>query len=228
MEPGVAHYETQLIYAWAKHAGMESLSYFPQGFGWVSSWLLMLPATMKYLFVASSFLLLLGLIVRRSLAGMGWALILLGSPLVTALLFWFFTAPDPRFLGAVNILYFVWSLILLQHSKFSVVFRGKAKQYIEGVTWMAVLSVSLFLFFRWSVIQPRTSLGWGPLPASETVLESNRSGLSAFVPSFTGQCWNSELPCAVLLHGGLRLEQIAGSNLNGSFILNRRIFLLEK
>jgi hypothetical protein len=228
VEPGVAHYETQLIYAWAKRASVESLSYFPQGFEWVRSWLLMLPPTMKCLFVASSLLLLLALILRRTFAGMQGSLILLGSPVITALLFWFFTAPDPRFLGAVNILYFVWSLLLLQQSKFSDVFRGKAKQHIEGLTRLVVLSVSLFLFVRWSVVQPLTSLGWRPLPASETILQSNRSGFSAFVPSSTGQCWNSELPCAVLLHDGLRLEQLAGPNLNGGFLFDRKFFLLEK
>jgi hypothetical protein len=129
--------------------------------------------------------------------------LLLAVPLLGALGFWFFSAPDPRFLGAIVVLCFAWSLWLFCKA---VVCGGQQGSYRARVqitlNYLAVMG-ALALFVRWSLAGLVPQPGWGPLPVAETAPEANRSGLQAFVPTNGSQCWNSALPCAVLLHGGL-------------------------
>jgi hypothetical protein len=204
VEPGVAQYESQLIYAWARKPGITSASELPAGYGWFVPWLAAIPATLKYLFLASSLLCVAALIWRRLYAESSVKQdLLLAIPLLGALGFWFFSAPDPRFLGAIVVLYFAWSLLLFCKA---VVCGGQQGSYSARVqttlNYVAVMG-ALALFVRWSLAGLAPQPGWGPLPVAQTAPEANRSGLQAFVPTNGSQCWNSALPCAVLLHGGL-------------------------
>jgi hypothetical protein len=206
VEPGVAQNESQLIYAWAKQPGITSAIEVPAGYGWLLPWLLALPTTLKFLFLASSLQFVAALIVRRVHAvGLGKQDLLVAAPIFGALVFWFFSAPDPRFLGANVVLYFAWSLwfFCTSFAEHPLLSRSTSVTAQTAFNRLTVICAGL-LFVRWSLagLLP-LPVGWATLPVTETSIQANRSGLKAFVPTNGTQCWNSDLPCAVLLHGGL-------------------------
>lgn len=208
---GVANNESQLIYAWAKQPGISLVSDVPAGYGWIGPWLGALPQTMKYLFVASSILLLFALIQRRITAisdvNNTW---LMGIPIATSLVFWFFTAPDPRFLGAVVVLYFAWAFYLFSHSAVNLANRYGVSLITSGRTTIhvVVVAVMVALFARWSLSGVSALQGWGSLPTAHRELRENPLGYKAFVPTAGTLCWDSELPCTFMLDDGLERKRI--------------------
>jgi hypothetical protein len=209
---GVATNESQLIYAWAKQPGISLVGDVPAGFGWVSTWVQALPQTLKYLFVASTLSLVLALILRRtsraSALNKTW---LLGVPLSAALIFWFFTAPDPRFLGAIVVLYFAWSLYI-----FSGLFKNLAQRYADSLVKASRTAIHLLviigmvaLFARWSLSGISGLQGWGSLPNPNRELKVNPLGYKAFVPTTDTLCWDSELPCTFMLDDGLQRKPLS-------------------
>jgi hypothetical protein len=209
---GVVNNESQLIYAWARQPGISLISDVPAGLGWVAAWLLALPQTIKYLFVTSSLLVVLALILhsvsRVSRPNKVWRLAI---PIVAALLFWFFTAPDPRFLGAMVVLYFAWSLYVFFIPLKSVLRQDGviAFKVSRAVINLVVIVGMVTLFVRWSLLNVPTAQGWGSLPDSAREIQVNRSGYKAFVPTTDTQCWDSELPCTVMLDDGLQRRPLS-------------------
>ena len=209
---GVASNESQLIYAWAKQPGISLVGDVPAGFGWVGAWVQALPQTLKYLFVVSTLSLVLALILRRtsraSALNKTW---LLGVPLSVALIFWFFTAPDPRFLGAIVVLYFAWSLY-----NFSDLLKNLAQRYAGSLLKVSRTAIHLLviigmvaLFARWSLSGISGLQGWGSLPNPNRELKVNPLGYKAFVPTTDTLCWDSELPCTFMLDDGLQRKPLS-------------------
>ena len=209
---GIASNESQLIYAWAKQPGVSLVSDVPAGFGWVGTWLLALPQTLKYLFVTGSVLLLFSLALRRvpkdGRPNKAW---LLGIPIAAAVVFWFFTAPDPRFLGAIVVLYFAWSLYVVSMSVNYLAYQylGNVRKTCSAVINIFVMLGMVVFFVRWSLLTVSPLYGWSPLPAPERSIQVNRSGYKAFVPNFGTQCWGSEIPCTLMLDDGLRQKPLS-------------------
>jgi hypothetical protein len=209
---GVVSNESQLIYAWAKQPGISLVSDVPPGFGWVGAWLLALPQTMKYLFGTSSLLVLLALLTRCMLISKrlseGWPL---GIPLITALVFWFFTAPDPRFLGAIVVLYFAWSLYIFL-SPLNMLAHRYAKNSLSlcrAAIHLVVTAGMVVLFARWSLLDTPAIQGWASLPFSKREVQVNPLGYKAFIPTTDTLCWESELPCTVMLDDGLQRKPLS-------------------
>ena len=209
---GVASNESQLIYAWAKQPGISLVGDVPAGFGWVSTWVQALPQTLKYLFVVSTLSLVLALILRRtsraSALNKTW---LLGVPLSAALIFWFFTAPDPRFLGAIVVLYFAWSLYI-----FSGLLKNLAQRYADSLIKASRTAIHLLviigmvaLFARWSLSGISGLQGWSSLPNSNREVKVNPFGYKAYVPTTDTLCWDSELPCTFMLDDGLQRKPLS-------------------
>jgi hypothetical protein len=209
---GIASNESQLIYAWAKQPGVSLVSDVPAGFGWVGAWLFALPKTLKYLFVTSSVLLLFSLTLCRlpKVDGPNKAW-LLGIPIGAAVVFWFFTAPDPRFLGAIVVLYFAWSLYM-----FATIIRHLAHRYMVNTLKVGRLLIHTFviigmvsLFVRWSLSETSAHLRWGAMPTPKREVQVNRFDYKAFVATTDTLCWNSELPCTFMLDDGLQRRPLS-------------------
>ena len=209
---GVASNESQLIYAWAKQPGISLVGDVPAGFGWVGAWVQALPQTLKYLFVVSTLSLVLALILRRtsraSALNKTW---LLGVPLSAVLIFWFFTAPDPRFLGAIVVLYFAWSLYI-----FSGLLKNLAQRYADSLIKASRTAIHLLviigmvaLFARWSLSGISGLQGWSSLPNSNREVKVNPFGYKAYVPTTDTLCWDSELPCTFMLDDGLQRKPLS-------------------
>jgi hypothetical protein len=178
----------------------------------VGTWLLALPQTLKYLFVTGSVLLLFSLALRRvpkdGRPNKAW---LLGIPIAVAVVFWFFTAPDPRFLGAIVVLYFAWSLYVVSMSVNYLAYQylGNVRKTCSAVINIFVMLGMVVFFVRWSLLTVSPLYGWSPLPAPERSIQVNRSGYKAFVPNFGTQCWGSEIPCTLMLDDGLRQKPLS-------------------
>lgn len=211
VEFGVAQNESQLIYAWAKRPGVSSPSELASGFGWVGDWFAALPPAFVVLFAVSCLMLII-VAIHRSFSSKIFdrGELFIGLPLASALIFWFLSAPDIRFLGAVLILFFTWSFWLVART--IEFFDGQKNYLIQPITqralYCAATAVVLGLFVRWSLIGKSAVYGWMPLPNVISEVHSNRSKLSAFVPTGGAQCWDSILPCTPLLHDGLRQEPL--------------------
>jgi hypothetical protein len=208
VEFGVAQNESELIYAWAKQPGIASPSEMKDGYAWFAQWFAALPRSILFLFAMSSGLCLLAGALflkfgrQSSDARQNYLLI----PIFAALLFWFFTAPDVRFLGAILVLYFAAATSLLLGrldgpSAYAIWFtRLSTLRVLAICVGVAVLGC----FLRWSVLGAKVINGWQEIPSSSVATQVNRSGLKGDVPLTDGQCWNAALPCAVLLHDSLR------------------------
>jgi hypothetical protein len=223
----VADNESQLIYAWAKQPGIAVASDLPAGFGWFEAWFLAFPPTLKYLLAVGTLLVLLTFAWRRMfVAGAIGKKLCLGIPLVAAFIFWFFTAPDPRFLGATIVLYFVWSLFVFGSSVAGIVHPDVKNLNIgrAAINGLVLLGM-VVLFVRWSLLGVSAPFGWAHLPVPEREVQVNRSGYKAFVPSKGAQCWDTELPCAVMLDDGLR--QLPVSNFMGWLGIQTQRFSLS-
>jgi len=208
---GVASNESELIYAWAKQPGISLVSDVPAGFGWVGAWVLALPQTIKYLFAASTLLVALALILRSmstySSQSKAWPL---GVPIIVAMVFWFFTAPDPRFLGAMIVLYFAWALYIFSTLVKQIVFWRPSHALKVGrvVIHLFVIAGMATLFVRWSLPSVSALQGWVSLPSSIREVQVNPLGYKAFVPTIDTLCWASELPCTLMLDDGLQRKPL--------------------
>jgi hypothetical protein len=208
---GVASNESELIYAWAKQPGISLVSDVPAGFGWVEPWVLALPQTIKYLFVASTLLVALALILSRiftaSSQSKAWPL---GIPIIIATVFWFFTAPDPRFLGAMSVLYFSWALYIFLTQLDNIAFWRASSELKVGraAIHLVVIAGMVTLFVRWSLPSVSAAQGWVSLPTSKREVQVNPLGYKAFVPTIDTLCWDSELPCTLMLDDGLQRKPL--------------------
>ena len=212
VEVGVAQNESQLIYAWAKQPGVNLAHEVGTGFGWLPHWLNSVPKTIVFLFVTSTLLLLIAsfkpFIVKKELEARKAHLLLV--PIILSLLFWFFTAPDIRFLGAIPVLYFVLSVwCFIQKSRlYECLLSAPANSIKLRTSYGIVLIFGVFFFIKWSVLDLKAWSGWQPVPTVSLQQKTSRAGVVGAEPTQGAQCWNSQLPCAVLFHDSLRTEKI--------------------
>jgi len=216
VELGVAQYETALIYAWAKQPGIQLASELPAGFGWIPDWWATVPLSQRMLFIASTVVTVScfcwGRYDKRPHRPTQFKYLFL--PILSGLVFWFFTAPDIRFLGALGILFAIWAawygVLTIGWDRFDSHSSKNAR--LRKLFTVFGVFVGASLFIRWSAYPAHLFSGWRPIPSASVQKYQTRSGLDVFVPALGGQCWDSALPCAVILHDSLRRESIASEN----------------
>jgi hypothetical protein len=118
-------------------------------------------------------------------------------PAVCGLLFWFFTAPSPRFLGA-SLFIFATGLIVTVIPAFSPSLQRLATFFL--IFYCAMLIFAAVHFTGWFV--ERLS----PVPEAELVSRKSAGGLVVHVPRSGDQCWDAPLPCAPRFDPRLRLR----------------------
>lgn len=212
VDAGMAQNESNLIYAWAKQPGVTSPGEVNSSFSWFPAWFAGLPSTVWFMFVSGT-----GMLLTVCLVSLKYKqsteiknIRLLGIPILMGLSFWFFTAPDVRFLGAVITLYFVWALMMMTVCVRPII-ESTQRQYFLSSRFIIIAAVflTLTLFIRWSIVDVLPSVGWEPVPLAEVEVQVNRTGAAVFVPKGSAQCWSASLPCAVVLHDGLKSNAFA-------------------
>jgi hypothetical protein len=201
------------VYSWARQPGAE-WHVVLGNWGWLELWLSReLTDRIGFVFplAASIVSTILALTLRRSIrrktpaASQKAGLIVL-IPVVVAVVFWFFTAPDPRF-GRV----FFWilsmsaTLLLLRTLEVTM---APAQFRVALAALTAVVNAP---FFYHVLLNSRDGLelpSWsGPPPVTKPLVTAAQtlSGLVIYVPE-QERCWDSQLPCAPYFNPNLALR----------------------
>ena len=121
-----------------------------------------------------------------------WAILL---PVVIGLIYWFFTAPGPRFAHAL-----FWCLSLSS----ALLFLCAVQPLLKKRAWVVVMCVVFImanLHFIGAAVQRRNTIkevsssGWHPIKTIPLIQKKTVSGLVVFTPEQGNQCWDSPLPC---------------------------------
>ena len=135
---------------------------------------------------------------------------LLMCPFFCALVFWFFSAPDVRFLGRLLELMFalsIWSMVC----SLDRLARSASAEWIPRFSLTRKMPlrfdftgflVCLMLIFCFR-LSPVPRLTWPTLPDPTTSLVTSVSGVAVYVPS-DGSCWFSMLPCSLSVDPALQ------------------------
>jgi hypothetical protein len=145
-------------------------------------------------------------------------------PPVVSLVFWFVSAPDPRFSGALFWIVAAGALALaLDEISHFYNFNDHARIF-GGY----LLCVIVFLYISpirnplWIIVSEQYADGLHPIPTVEYETLTTESGLMIHVPVGKDQyhCWNAPLPCAPDLRSTLRLRR--PGDLSKGFILEKK------
>ncbi len=168
---------------------------------WIQTWI---PRTIRHPAVqAPLFLAVLALVARmivRPTQEPGRAFLLRGFVLVAigSLGFWFFTAPDPRFLGAI-----IWILAI---SLTALAFPPRAARARIGVLilfWLMPIYGLILVGYDMVRVPPGHLMQ--PVPNVPMRTRQTTSGLIVLVPVTGNQCWDAPLPCTPYFRPQLRL-----------------------
>jgi hypothetical protein len=211
VHPGVASFESELIYAWARQPGISLSTEMPIGFAWIPRWFGALPTSVVVQFIVFTIMATLNLLRHfRTLDRPGsHRTSLLYFPLFISIVFWFFTAPDPRFLGAVLILGCAFSTWHFMASSNLAIIRNVLDFSIpHRLSAIALSMLIIFLLMRLQVFDGRTPHEWATIPRSDVIEEVTKSGLEIYTPREGAQCWDAPLPCAVAVHPDLKKKSL--------------------
>ena len=139
-------------------------------------------------------------------------------PFFCALVFWFFSAPDVRFLGRLLELMFalsIWSMVC----SLDRLWRSTGNHWIQRFSLtrkmplrfdFTTFLVCLMLIFCIRLF-PIPSFAWPTLPEATTSLVTSVSGVAVHVPS-DGSCWVNMLPCSPSADPSLQYREPLGED----------------
>lgn len=127
------------------------------------------------------------------------------TPLIISLVFWFFTAPDPRFGNA--------TFALLAVSSIALFFEKIQKNLKSNMVFAGILTLFIFSnlnIARWILSNSWTFYiisrdGWQPVKQVSLETKVTVSGLIVYIPVSGDQCWDAPLPCTPYFNDSLRL-----------------------
>lgn len=196
MPPEIGQQELAWIRAWARQPnvlGDDQFYSMPMlDERWLRAWVLRTLTTTPNLFdvtlplVIVASMIIYQLLQRRN--GSRYWLVMV--PLIIACLFWWFTAPDPRFAGAI-----FWGM---GASSVSAVFTMPTLSHIQrGSIALAIAIVcAILLPVQYRLVLPADETGFYTVPTPELGIIVSTYGATYHYPTNTDQCWDVPLPCA--------------------------------
>ncbi len=146
-------------------------------------------------------------------------------PLVGSVVFWFLTAPDLRFLGAVLPLFLATGLWLAIRQIQLTQFGQKLDSYtLPKGAEVAIACSLLVLSTKLMGIRAISLEGWQPIPQVNAELRRTDSGFYIFVPGDGGFCWDHPLPCAPIFHPNLRFKDAPWTIVGTNIEIERKYF----
>jgi len=146
-----------------------------------------------------------------------WRYILFILPGVLSLVFWFLTAPDPRFAGASFWYLGTGTLALGYQSLNPSSFRKAAL-----ITLLVIVSTSLLLIYRGKSkgYLPGTisEAGFYRIPSVKLQTFITNSGLAIYTPKEGDYCWDAPLPATPYPNPNLRLRE--AGNISKGFMFS--------
>jgi hypothetical protein len=209
----LVQFEVNLIYSWGRQPGEMVADQVLGQWNWIPSWLETISLVEKLLFGLATILMILNLVAGLSqkdrASTKAYPYLILYLPIWSAFLFWFLTAPDPRFLGAVPALYIGLSL-WISNGLFIKKYIIKSSRYNFSspyLYWFAALLICL-LSLKLTGLRSLSLEGWTPIPHHSTHIEKTLTDLPVNVSTENGQCWDAPLPCASIFNGNLHADPL--------------------
>jgi hypothetical protein len=210
---GVANYESKLIYSWARAPGVLNPDQVLDNWAWFVPWFNRLPFYFTTSICMATGLALWAIAYMKTEAHKKdlfhlKPLTTLFVPIFLSFVFWFLTAPDPRFLGSVFILFIVTTSWIISQilgvslRRYAVLTHTFAKKIVVVV---AVCGIGLCALKIMGVQSLRLD-GWAPIQVARVERMNTLSGLEVSVAIESGQCWNENLPCTPQFNENLKLK----------------------
>ena len=165
-----------------------------------------LPRLAWLFFYTSVFLItvdLLLLIIVKRRRKILWGYILY-TPLLATVAFWFFTAPDFRFLGAIPVLLVGLPLFLICQKLDSMqcALSRFLRSKISHLSYVAPI-IATFILVYFVGVRSITFKMPALLPVASTNVKTSNFGVRVFEAT-DGLCWDSGVPCTPFLSMGLK------------------------
>ena len=196
------------IWGWARLPVYQSWKIIGS-WNWLPGWLVRMAdrpdivAPLGLIFVCLLFWIFAG---KRSLPpgdlSSGYLNALLGVGL-TSLAYWFWNAPDPRFLGASLWVIVLWAVGTTVYSS-PPEKLPKISRVIVFLFWASV--VACFVRNGLALTISTGDKFAQPIPKSVLTSQSTRSGLVVYTPVPGDYCWDGKLPCTPFFRPQLRLR----------------------
>jgi hypothetical protein len=210
----IAIFETDFIFSWARIPSVEFFNQTALVEGWFVAWLTKLSPLIKLMFTVSILLMLINGI--RLLKGKGVnrnsVEYLLYLPVLFGLFFWFVTAPDVRFLGAVLVLFFGLSVYLILQNQTRITALGLKIQQSLSIRHVElfVFTIVVLISLRYLGMSSLSMNGWSEVTKIKTETSQTQTGRSINIPANGNQCWDSALPCASIFNDRLDFNKSRG------------------
>ena len=204
--------EANLIYGWARQPTLH-WSEVLGSWSWFKPWVLRVSTILTgVVFPFAAFLMMFivnvatVVFLRWKRARQSYLQWLILVPLISALAFWFFTAPDPRF-ATVPILLMPVAMIIL----FLFLLRNRINAKAFKVITLAMFLVGDIHFLGYAAknrsnIQNISTNGWHDVKKVPLDTKVTASGLHVFTPIAGDQCWDAPLPCTPYFNEDLSLR----------------------
>jgi hypothetical protein len=220
----------RIIKGWARMPGGTHWRTAVEGWTWILPWLRRLvgswrniietvvPLTLSFLTLSCACFWFL---TRRRWWTVSWWRYLILLPWVGGLLFWFFTAPDPRYSGSMSWI-LAAGLVTLAANNFAQ--RGMRRALRFGTVICLAVSVSLVMKGTLPLQGPGPDKGFHPAPNPVLKDYYTKSGLKLSVPSGT-TVWYGPLVYTPWPDSKLRLREV--SNLASGFATEKGGLILD-
>lgn len=213
-------YDYLAIYDFARLPGKGDFHATLETWDWVRPWVqAQMRQTVNVVYplaVACGALLITGVTLLvpagRTLIGKHKHLLLLPVPVLSGLLFWFFTAPDVRFIQGL--------FYLLPAAAVYPILRIMPLKGAEAAVWIVIIAlvvnggISSWLLRRASSVARVPGVGYCAVPQITYSTKTTDFGLQVLVPEAAGMCWDAPVPCVNEFNKNLRLR---GAGLQSGF-----------
>jgi hypothetical protein len=226
--PGVAEFESKLIYAWARSPGIAAPHLLPAGFGWIPNWFDSFPKPVLLLICFAVALCFYRLFVpnAKALGDRPQSTDVLYTPLIAGIIFWFVTAPDLRFLGATGVLLFVLSAC----GAITAINSLWTRFTKEHTRTKSILLIGLGFVFLWkgNVFAFLPNAAWPEITRPEVVTQRSFKNAEVSVPKEGAQCWDASLPCAVGVSPSLKTVEMPRTRYFDHLLSKRFMYSIQE
>jgi len=214
---------TNWIYCWARSPGPECMQAL-RGWEWIGGWWQRFPNRILLIFFLASVLFIIPLIFSRffSIKKPTTTIFLLCVPALLSLTFWFFTVPEPRFLGSIAFVLLGLAVLFCATAfKASKNFIKRNFRYDLPIFFALVLMMS-YRSLSFDTLKPILANGFQPIQKAELIERKSSSGLLVFTPVIGDQCFDSPLPCTPYLNENLTFKINEKQYPKAFFTINNR------
>ncbi|WP_375372547.1 LIC_10190 family membrane protein [Zwartia hollandica] len=220
-------FEKDLILSFARRPDILNPAIVLGNWEWFPEWFARMAVDVISIFVVSFFAMVVSIAGSIFIAQKKEVkrLNVLYLPLVGSVTFWFLTAPDIRFLGAVLPLFLATGLWLAIRQIQLTQFGQKLESYtLPKGSEVALACGLLVLSTKLMGIRAISLEGWQPIPQVHAELRRTDSGFYIFVPGGGGFCWDHPLPCAPIFHPNLRFKDAPWTIVGTDLEIERKYF----